>query len=92
MTTLHCLTKSPFQQPLDCVLERVLPGDTLLFCEDAVYYLLQNVKEPLPEEVKCYFLHDDIVARGLKTNERITTISYHEWVELTLVHTNQIRW
>lgn len=90
---LHLIFQSPIE---NAVLQRVDPGDALVFLENAVLRIIQNGSlEPLLAQLintnRLCVLNDDIVVRGIAADELIEgieVIDYAELVELT-VH-NQV--
>lgn len=82
-----------FQSPLEAVvLERIEPGDVVVFLENAVLRVLQNsvISAALTRKLgqnRFYVLTDDIAVRGITSDELIAgleVIDYAGLVELTV--------
>ncbi|MGZ8137157.1 MAG: sulfurtransferase complex subunit TusB [Methylococcaceae bacterium] len=86
---LHLIFQSPIQTS---VLERIGPGDDVMFLENAVLRTLQkgNLSETLAQLLKhnrLYVLADDLVVRGIATDDLtpgLEVIDYSELVALTV--------
>lgn len=97
---LHIINKSPFSSPtLTTCLQLALPESSLLFIEEAVYATLKN--SLFASEItaattkhKIFALKPDLEARGLlgKCMQRITVITYDEFVDLALKHPKIVNW
>jgi len=86
---LHLVFQSPIEQ---AVLQRVDPGDVVIFLENAVLRILQNgtlesvLLELINNNRLCVLL-EDIVVRGIAIDELVSgvdVIDYDEFVELTV--------
>jgi len=92
---LHLVFQSPIEQ---AVLQRIDPGDVVVFMENALLRILQNgVMEPalatLLKTNRLCVLSEDIIVRGITIDELITgieVIDYAELIELT-VHNSVIQ-
>ena len=82
-----------FQSPIDmAILERVDPGDDVVFLENAVLRILQNgslsgTLTRLLKQNRLCVLADDIEARGIVADELVNgvdVIDYSELVRLTV--------
>ena len=82
-----------FQSPIDmAILERVDPGDDVVFLENAVLRILQNgslsgTLTGLLKQNRLCVLADDIEARGIVADELVNgvdVIDYSELVRLTV--------
>lgn len=81
-----------FQSPIPCaVLERISPGDEVVFLENAVLGLLhksnQDALTGLLEHCRLFVLSDDMRARGILADELIVgmeVIDYAGLVALTV--------
>ena len=86
---LHLIFQSPIEM---VILERIDPGDDVVFLENAVLRLLQKgyLNEALTQLLKrscLYVLSDDLVVRGIATDELVTgleVIDYSGLVALTV--------
>lgn len=86
---LHLVFQSPIET---AILERIDPGDTVVFLENAVLRVLQNsaISDTLTRQAdrnRLCVLSDDIAIRGIAPNELIKglgVIDYAELVELTV--------
>lgn len=97
MSSLHIINSPKNLSQLQSILATVTANDAILLIQDACYML----KAPALIEMlqthaqSCYALQNDIDARNSASNSQsnnITTISYNEFVELTLTHQNSISW
>jgi tRNA 2-thiouridine synthesizing protein B len=92
---LHKVSTSPFadQSLLQC-LKQKQPTDKLLLMQDAVYAMVKaDVTDTLLTHGPVYVLNEDVQARGLKIgNEPYRSISYPEFVALTLECNQVISW
>lgn len=91
MPTLHTINKAPSHSELwsNC-LAAIMPGDSLLCIEAAVYATLDTkVFDNL--DLDCViFLQADLVARGLTTKLRVADDS--GFVDLACSHTKTVSW
>ena len=93
---LHTFQTSPFgdQRLLNC-LGRIQQHDGVLLLQDACYLLNHpNLLNKLcATECSVLVLDEDIAARGLTlTQTNIKTISYAEFVELSMLYDKVISW
>jgi tRNA 2-thiouridine synthesizing protein B len=82
-----------FQSPIDkAILERIDPGDEVVFLENSVLRILQNgslgaALTQLLKQNRLCVLADDIKARGIVADELVSgvdVIDYSELVKLTV--------
>ena len=86
---LHLISTSPIAS---AVLARTSIGDDVVFLENALWHLLQtgalhNTLTELLNTHQLYVLADDLVVRGINTNELIQgihIIDYPQFVDLTV--------
>jgi tRNA 2-thiouridine synthesizing protein B len=86
---LHLIFQSPIES---AILQRIDPGDAVVFLENAVLRIIQNgalepLLSPLINKNRLCVLNDDIVVRGIAVDELISgieVIDYAELVELTV--------
>lgn len=90
-----------FQSPLEtATLQRIGTGDTLLFLENAVTWLLKNSENSfdlsnLLATNGLFVLRNDIETRGIGIEELVSgiaVIDYSEWVTLTMQHQQIQSW
>ena len=77
---------------LKACLARAVPGDVVLFIENAVYearHLRKPIYDDLADEVAVYVLLEDLLARGLGSEEllpRVQLVDYQGFVALVEQH------
>ncbi|MDO9162791.1 MAG: sulfurtransferase complex subunit TusB [Methylococcaceae bacterium] len=92
---LHLIFQSPIEQ---AVLQRIDPGDVVVFMENALLRILQNgvmasALATLLKTNRLCVMSEDIIVRGIAVDALITgidVIDYAELVELT-VHNSAIQ-
>lgn len=94
---LHTLINSPFKCDFSALLRMLKEGDDLLLLQDGVLAALEGSKalESLRQApVSVFALNEDIQARGLSAQISSTaaTISYNDFVALTVKHPQQMAW
>ncbi|ELY2782786.1 sulfurtransferase complex subunit TusB [Cronobacter turicensis] len=94
---LYTLSRSPWQSDINALLRLVCPGDDLLLMQDGVVAALDDSRylaALLASPARVAALHCDVEARGLSAqiSSNIDTISYNEFVKLTVKHANQMAW
>ncbi|EOC1339055.1 sulfurtransferase complex subunit TusB [Cronobacter dublinensis] len=94
---LYTLSRSPWQTDLDALLRLVRPGDDILLMQDGVVAALNDsrfLSVLLASPARVCALENDIEARGLNAqiSRNIATISYTDFVELTVKHASQMAW
>jgi len=85
--TLHIFSKPISQAQYQELQNLKNESDSVLFTRDACYSLLA----PYIDLDTVIALEADCEARGIN-NKAISTISYEQWVELTLEHKNTLSW
>lgn len=88
---LHLIFQSPIQA---AVLQRIAPGDVVVFLENAVLGILRHsaISDVLSRQLgnrRLCVLADDLAVRGISPAELspgLETIDYAELVELTTLH------
>lgn len=94
---LHIINQSPFNNPLNDIINLIEESDSVILLGDAVYLCVacQHNKEIL-NELKCkdiYALACDLEARGIKPlNTQINPIAYTGFVDLVAQHNSSISW
>lgn len=91
--TLHIINRSPFQHSAlrEC-LEVISEDDAVIFIEDGVYAassaLFEGAHElaRVMENERIYALREDILARGIKHQEKINIIEIDGFVALCAKH------
>jgi tRNA 2-thiouridine synthesizing protein B len=92
---LHLIFLSPITE---AILARISAEDEVVFLENAVLALLQNNSLNnfgVLSTQQCYVLADDLVVRGIGTNEllaNIRVINYAEFVTLSVKHPVSQSW
>ncbi|SFD46624.1 DsrH/TusB family sulfur relay protein [Pseudoalteromonas denitrificans] len=86
-STLHILSKPINKAEYQSLIESLNTHDCVLFTRDACYSLLA----PYIDITNVSALDIDCEARGI-INDKLATISYSQWVELTLFHKNILSW
>ena len=93
---LHVISASPYkEQQLTQCLQRISVKDAVILIQDGVYALNETFIDQhlLPLAGRLYALHEDIIARGLPIDPQpAQSISYDEFVELTLRYDNVLSW
>ncbi|MDT3668174.1 sulfurtransferase complex subunit TusB [Cronobacter dublinensis] len=94
---LYTLSRSPWQTDLDALLRLVRPGDDILLMQDGVVAALDDsrfLSVLLASPARVGALENDIEARGLSAqiSRNVATISYTDFVELTVKHASQMAW
>ncbi|EGT5185468.1 sulfurtransferase complex subunit TusB [Cronobacter sakazakii] len=94
---LYTLSHSPWQVDIHALLRLVRPGDDLLLMQDGVIAALKDnahLAALLASPARVVALHNDVEARGLvaQISSSIDTISYTEFVNLTVKHASQMAW
>lgn len=94
---LHTLMNSPFQCDFNLLLRMLKAGDELLLLQDGVLAALEGSRaltSLLAAPVTLYVLQDDVDARGLaaQISASLTSVSYTEFVALTVKHSQQMTW
>ncbi|EOI3505297.1 sulfurtransferase complex subunit TusB [Cronobacter dublinensis] len=94
---LYTLSRSPWQTDLDALLRLVRPGDDILLMQDGVVAALNDsrfLSVLLASPARVCALGNDIEARGLiaQISRNVATISYTDFVELTVKHASQMAW
>ncbi len=92
--TLHIVNRSAFQDStLSQCITAAAATDVIVLIEDGVYGTLSasndwNALKPIAEDLRCYALTEDLLARGLndKAEASIQTININEFVALTTQH------
>lgn len=94
---LHTLMSSPFQCDLALLTRMLRPGDDLLLLQDGVLAALEGslpLNALLNAPATLYVLQEDLDARGLfaQISNKVTPVSYTEFVALTVKHPQQMTW
>lgn len=94
---LHTLVNSPYRCDFHAMVRFFSAGDDLLLLQDGVIAALQGSRTLeilLSAPISLYVLQEDIVARGLSAqiSTSATTISYTDFVALTVKHPQQMTW
>ena len=91
---LHLIYQSPVE---DSVIQRIESGDDVVFFENAVFRVnkksLQSteLEQMLANNVHLYVLHDELVIRGVNTDELVLGIAVIDYSGLvTLTEKNKI--
>ncbi|MEH2921788.1 sulfurtransferase complex subunit TusB [Samsonia erythrinae] len=94
---LHTLSSSPYHADLDALLRSLGDGDALVLLQDGVIAALAGgdiINRLIDAALPLYALRPDTDARG--GTEQISTsvslIDYNEFVQLTVVHAQQLAW
>ena len=91
MASLHIINSPIDQTKLQQLLAVVASDDGILLTQDACYSLKsQSITKQLSNN-NCYVLEDDLNARNISQNE-LQSISYDQFVALTLKFKNSITW
>ncbi|PJE78886.1 Protein TusB [invertebrate metagenome] len=93
MNTLHIVNKPG--SPLALCQRAILPDDGILFIEDGVYCIKENLDDMknLTQEQSIYCLKTDCQARGIVTiHPHISVIDYDIFVTLSCQYDQVISW
>jgi len=94
---LHTLINSPFRCDFTALLRLLAAGDDVLLIQDGVLAALQG-SQPLASllnaPISLYVLQEDVSARGLSAqiSSSVTTVSYTDFVALTVKNPQQMTW
>ncbi|ELY5939987.1 sulfurtransferase complex subunit TusB [Cronobacter malonaticus] len=94
---LYTLSHSPWQVDIHALLRLVRPGDDILLMQDGVVAAVKDnghLATLLASPARVVALQSDVEARGLgaQISSSIDTISYNEFVKLTVKHASQMAW
>jgi tRNA 2-thiouridine synthesizing protein B len=96
--TLHVINKTTAHLWRDCI-TALAANDALLLLEDGVFAAIAGHENQLllqqpPLQLKLYALAEDLAARGItaSTSPIFSSISYREFVALSLAHAKVINW
>ncbi|MFP9229074.1 sulfurtransferase complex subunit TusB [Pectobacterium cacticida] len=94
---LHTLSCSPYYADLDILLRSLNPTDVLVLLQDGVIAALKNgniIHHLLDSNVTLYALRPDVVARGMteQISCSVALIDYNDFVQLTVIHPQQLAW
>ncbi|RWR02508.1 sulfur transfer complex subunit TusB [[Pantoea] beijingensis] len=94
---LYSLMNSPFQCDFTSLLRLTGEGDALLLLQDGVVAALQGsiaLDKLLATPAALYVLQEDVEARGLvgQISPKIVSVSYTDFVALTIKHPQQVAW
>ncbi|MCT4703508.1 sulfurtransferase complex subunit TusB [Enterobacteriaceae bacterium H20N1] len=94
---LHILRQSPFNADLDTLLRCMNAGDDLLLLQDGVIAAIKGgryLELLLEAPISISALQEDLEARGLaaQISSKIDTVSYNDFVRLTIKHERQMTW
>lgn len=94
---LHILRHSPFNTDFETLLRCINPGDTLLLLQDGVIAAIKGnryLELLLAAPISISVLREDLEARGLSAqiSSKIDTVSYNDFVRLTIKHERQMTW
>lgn len=94
---LYTLYHSPWQVDIHALLRLVRPGDDILLMQDGVVAAVKDnghLATLLASPARVVALQSDVEARGLgaQISSSIDTISYTEFVKLTVKHASQMAW
>ncbi|AHB68700.1 sulfurtransferase complex subunit TusB [Cronobacter malonaticus] len=94
---LYTLSHSPWQVDIHALLRLVRPGDDILLMQDGVVAAVKDnghLATLLASPARVVALQNDVEARGLtaQISSSIDTISYTEFVKLTVKHASQMAW
>ncbi len=94
---LYTLSRSPWQTDLEALLRLVRASDDILLMQDGVVAALNHSRfltALLASPARVCALENDIEARGLgaQTSSNVETISYTDFVKLTVKHASQMAW
>lgn len=93
---LHTLSHSPFESDLTTLCRTISAGDELILIQDGVIAGIDGsaLELLLSAPITVFVLSEDIEARGLSAqiSNRITTVSYTDFVRLAVKHSTQMAW
>lgn len=94
---LYTYSVSIYQSDLEVFLALLTKHDAVLLIQDgALAVVAENplLRYCLQQQITVYALIDDVIARGLKDQvaSSINLINYHDFVDLTVKHPQQIHW
>lgn len=101
MSTLHILSKSPFDGAALTSCSQICgQSDAVIFIEDGVYCAVESqqhqrlLQQMLDKQVSIYALSADIIARGIGDMliKSIQVVNYDEFVTLTVNHQRIQSW
>lgn len=94
---LHTLINSPFKCDFPALLRLLAEGDDVLLMQDGVLAALQGsqaLESLLNAPISLYVLQEDVMARGLSAqiSNSAVTVSYNDFVALTVKNSQQMAW
>lgn len=94
---LHILMSSPFKCDFDAFLRFLRDGDDVILIQDGVLAAQAGnimLESLLNAPISLFVLEDDLLARGLvvQNSTRLSTVSYTDFVTLTVKNPQQITW
>ncbi|KAB8312315.1 sulfurtransferase complex subunit TusB [Erwinia endophytica] len=94
---LHTLINSPFRCDFTALLRLLAEGDDVLLIQDGVLAALQSsqhLASLLNAPISVYVLQEDVNARGLSAqiSSSVMTVSYTDFVALTVKNPQQMTW
>lgn len=94
---LHTLINSPWRCDFSAMVRFLSAGDDLILLQDGVVAALEGSRTLeilLSAPISLYVLQEDIIARGLSAqiSTSATTVSYTDFVALTVKNPQQMAW
>ncbi|MGE9552419.1 sulfurtransferase complex subunit TusB [Erwinia amylovora] len=94
---LHTLINSPFKCDFAALVRLLAEGDDVLLMQDGVLAALQGsqaLESLLNAPISLYVLQEDVKARGISAQISINaaTVSYNDFVALTVKNSQQMTW
>lgn len=94
---LHTLVNSPWRCDFDAMVRFFSAGDDVLLFQDGVLAAIEGSRTLeilLQAPISLYVLEEDILARGLSAqiSTSATTVSYTDFVALTVKNPQQMAW
>lgn len=94
---LHTLMTSPFRCDLPAIIRLLAADDDVLLLQDGVIAALEGssaLEALIDAPINLYVLREDVEARGLVAHisSKVTTVSYTDFVKLTVQNQQQMAW
>ncbi len=92
MAVLHLIFRAPGQD-WEAVVERIVPGDSVLLLADGVLGVRGEAERLMARGAHVSVLQPDLQARGFKSDHpKIRVIDFDGFVDLTVAHRRILSW
>ncbi len=97
MNSLHIIAKAPMSASIAELNAVIDEGDVLIFIEDGVYFARTEFSPspssaPRFRHLECYFLKEDLAARGIEVIEGMQTVDTRGFVALSARLPRSVSW